>query len=473
VTAVSSGINVLWFTICPAWMKPPPLSQRMIVAGPDHLDSTHDGLVRTIRVAGDRLDVGALVARLPADQYPDLVVVETDGFSHRLCVAVNLAPVRCPKLLIVGDTHHGTQPLLQMLQYATQTGFDRAALTYTPHHVHWFAEMGALPVTFIPSLHIEHVPVAFSEQRKPAICRVGQAGEFHVRRRRLLQALERAGMPAIHCRGTSLEIAQAYATYQITWNCSLNGDFNLKHFEVLGAGGFLLSDRMSAASGVDRFLRDGEHFATYESESDLIDKLEYYLARPDHCLRIARAGQEAVLAAHTRDARAREILDFAFSISAPDLSWDARSRALPAAARARMNARVRLYELVQELHRCREQVAILCCGELPDATRADLSDLVRCRIHAVADMSALPPDARARPWDVLIATFADLARDPAAFEGLAPAWFVSLEPPAGRFDVDEFLDGRFELQGTSPWIYENRAPARAHIGARSALTIDP
>jgi hypothetical protein len=457
---VTPNPNVLWFTICPDWMKPPPLSTRLVVAGPDRRDLVEDGVVRSIRAVGDTFDVAAQVARLPAAQRPDLVVVETDAFSFGVCAARNLAPLDCPKLLIVGDTHHGPAPLQGMLDYALAGGFDRIALSYTAHHVHWFAERCGVPVTFLPGLHIAHVPVAFGETREPVIGHVGQTGQFHLRRRRLLEAVTRAGLPVTHRRGTALEIARAYATQQITWNCSLNGDFSLKHFEVLGAGGFLVSDRLSAASGIDRLLTDGEHYVSYGAADELVDTLRHYLARPADCLRIARAGQAVVLAQHTPAARARELLDFAFGRTVPDLGWDPRARPLPEAARARMGARLRLYEFVQELHRTNETVDILCASRLPETTRADLSDLPRCRLHDVADAPILDDALRRRPWDVVIASFSDLARAPAKFDGLAPAWFASLDAPSGMVHLEDYLAGRFEMIGLAPWLFANRAVER-------------
>lgn len=458
--------NILWFTICPGWMNPPPLSPRIIVAGPDRLDHSEDGVVRSIRVGRGEVDLAALVARLPAEQRPDLVVVETDGFSFAVSVARNLTAIDCPKLLVVGDTHHGTSPLVCMLDYAATAGFDHIALSYSAHHVHWFVERCRVPVTFLPGLHIAHAPdVPDVPAREPVIGHVGQVGKFHVRRRRLLDLATRAGLPMTHRTGSASDIARAYATQQITWNCSLNGDVSLKHFEVLGAGGFLVSDRLSAASGIDRLLTEDEHYVAYRSADDLVDKLRHYLARPEDCARIARAGRERVLAHHTPEARARDLLEFVSGHATPDLGWDPRARPLDERARTRMGPRIRLYELVQELHRTRETVEVLCGTRLPAAVAADLSDLPRCRVHDVADAETLTEAQRQQSWDVVIASFADLADAPAKFAGIAPSLFVSLDAPSGMVRLDRHFAGRLEMIAVAPWVFVNRATALADAAA--------
>ena len=88
------------------------------------------------------------------------------------------------------------------------------------------------------------------------------------------------------------QAARHYGEAHITFNCSLNGDLNMRVFETLGAGGFLLTDRLSPQSGLERLFRDGAHLALYDSPDDLIAKIEYYLDRPDEAAEIARRGQQ-------------------------------------------------------------------------------------------------------------------------------------------------------------------------------------
>jgi hypothetical protein len=160
-----------------------------------------------------------------------------------------------------------------MLAYARQEPFDSIVLVHDPHHLHWFAEAGLAPAAFIPALNIFHYPQPFKTYRKPHIAFVGQVGMLHPRRLRLLQAMKSAGLPTLIGQGPTDVAAAVYADAQITFNCSLNGDLNMRIFEVIGAGGFLMTDRLSPQSGLETLLPRGEAYADYESTADLIDKL--------------------------------------------------------------------------------------------------------------------------------------------------------------------------------------------------------
>ena len=104
-------------------------------------------------------------------------------------------------------------------------------------------------------------------------------------------ALERA-----HRGPTSgLEMYQIYHDAAICLNDyvdTANGNgFNQRMFEVMGAGGFLLT---RAAPNFARDFPPGI-FATYTDEADCRSKIEYYLSRPGERAAIARRGQEYVL----------------------------------------------------------------------------------------------------------------------------------------------------------------------------------
>ena len=73
-------------------------------------------------------------------------------------------------------------------------------------------------------------------------------------------------------------------------NGSLNGDLNMRVFEVLSAGGFLLTDRVSQQAGLELLLRSGQDCETYEEAEELFDKLAFYRRSPAAALQIAEQG---------------------------------------------------------------------------------------------------------------------------------------------------------------------------------------
>jgi spore maturation protein CgeB len=70
----------------------------------------------------------------------------------------------------------------------------------------------------------------------------------------------------------------------------------LRDFEIPAAGGFYLAQSCPELS---LYYEIGEEIAVWDRAPDLIDRIRYYLARPDERERIARAGRQRALRNHT------------------------------------------------------------------------------------------------------------------------------------------------------------------------------
>ncbi len=77
-----------------------------------------------------------------------------------------------------------------------------------------------------------------------------------------------------------------------------------RNFEVPGCAGFLLSGH---ADDLDRYYRIGEEVACFESRTDLIEKIRYYLAHDEKRQAIAQAGYRRTIAQHTWAHRFHEV----------------------------------------------------------------------------------------------------------------------------------------------------------------------
>ena len=86
---------------------------------------------------------------------------------------------------------------------------------------------------------------------------------------------------------------------------SIKSGVPLRAFDILGSGGFLLSNFQ--ADYLDDFV-PGEDFVYYESKEDLIHKIDYYLTHEDERRTIAVNGHDKVAANHTFRHRIREML---------------------------------------------------------------------------------------------------------------------------------------------------------------------
>ena len=80
----------------------------------------------------------------------------------------------------------------------------------------------------------------------------------------------------------------------------------LRCFDIMGAGGFLLSNYQSGF--LDLFVPD-EDFVFYENKKDLVQKIGYYLEHESERQSIAQNGYDKVAANHTYRHRVKEMLD--------------------------------------------------------------------------------------------------------------------------------------------------------------------
>lgn len=88
---------------------------------------------------------------------------------------------------------------------------------------------------------------------------------------------------------------------------SIQSGMPLRAFDIMGAGGFLLTNFQ--ADFLDCFV-PGEDFVYYESKQDFLNKIDYYLHHEDERAAIAGNGFAKVAAAHTYKHRIQEMLSY-------------------------------------------------------------------------------------------------------------------------------------------------------------------
>src|SRR5262249_55096212 len=149
----------------------------------------------------------------------DLIVVYADAGG--LNFPLNLGAFDCPKVLVIGDTHHLKDPLRQVVEYAGDARFDAVVTMYNRQHLHWFIAAGFSRVAWFPGLAVRHVPRPLHAGRKQQIGFVGQTSSRHMRRLRLLEVLRSSGVPVRVMNGTREMIADVYAESVASFNASL------------------------------------------------------------------------------------------------------------------------------------------------------------------------------------------------------------------------------------------------------------
>ena len=88
---------------------------------------------------------------------------------------------------------------------------------------------------------------------------------------------------------------------------SIENGIPLRAFDVMGAGGFLLSNYQ--ADFYEQFT-PGEDMVCYESKEDLMDKIAYYLKHEDERKEIAQNGHRKIKESHTYKHRVMEMLSY-------------------------------------------------------------------------------------------------------------------------------------------------------------------
>lgn len=86
---------------------------------------------------------------------------------------------------------------------------------------------------------------------------------------------------------------------------SIKSGIPQRAFDIMGSGGFLLSNYQNDFFD---YFNAGEDFEFYESEKDLLNKIDYYLLHEDERLAIAANGHKKLAAGHTYRHRVQEML---------------------------------------------------------------------------------------------------------------------------------------------------------------------
>jgi hypothetical protein len=383
------SILVSWYTD-PRSIPPFILSPGQVTVGPK-VRPDQPRLMFTGRTPIGVYDLKvALESQGLATRY-DLVVIYSDA-SHTN-FPLNLEAFDCPKVLVVGDTHHLETPLRRMVEYASDARFDFIVSTYNRQHLRWFSAAGFARVAWFPGLAVRHVPWPFSPNRKRQVGFVGQASSRHMRRSRLIDLLRSSGLPLAAVTATREVTAQVYAESIASFNASLNGDLNLRVFEVLSAGGCLLTDRLAPEAGLDLLLDEDTHYFGYDTPEELIDKTHYLLRHPERALAVARAGNAAFVESMLPGRRAADLLGWVFEGRLDDLY---RIPAQEQEAMVALMDRLRIYEDLQQLHLERERPRVLFESAVPEVFRCDAADLRRLEV------AFAPAGETAGKWDAVV-----------------------------------------------------------------------
>ena len=371
-------MRTLFLTGSPAhYMAPPQLGDTQIVAGPDWPDAqSPKGDWISIKTPVGDYNIAKLLDSLPADQQPDAVVSLVDASWRN--TPRNLTAFRGPKALLVADTHHLSSPLIGMLKYAATEPYDRIIFLYDRHHLSFFHSAGFNNLYWFPGLTFPHndetVKAARMNKRNPRIAFVGQSGKFHPHRARLLDAVKKTKLPFDERRLSQQQALEFYGGSSIGFNASLNGDLNLRVFEIIASGAALLTDRLAPESGLFQLFTEGKDIFAYSTVEELIERAKYSLNHPHETAQVGRAGAalfDRLFNAQVRRTAFQDLLVNGTHVPAFEEQASTPIRQYFFGDTDRLLQSLTVYESMQELHRTEEKVRVV----LTPSVEQDVADM--------------------------------------------------------------------------------------------------
>lgn len=285
---------LLFFLGSPSSYRTPMFSANEVFVGPDVDDQRDEdtGKWVSMKVDAGEVDADVIMARLDDSQKPEYIIVKADA-TRRLQVS-NLDHFPGKKVLIWGDSHHQGNGIHFLLEYARSQPFDAILTDHDRHHMVFPLAAGFRNVGWIPALNYVHRSRPIPAHASIPVSFVGQVGQYHPYRRHVLDQLIQSGVSVSIVQCSPDKAADIYAASGISLNISLNGDLNLRVFEILSAGGFLMTDRLGRNSGLYELFTEGKHFVDFGTVDEAREKIDYYLNHPEEAMRIRKAGQARI-----------------------------------------------------------------------------------------------------------------------------------------------------------------------------------
>ncbi len=376
----------------------PLCGKREIFCGPN-LQDKDSAERKHIRTSGYFFDIDEVLSQLNEfDKRIDLVFAPLE--VRTTCFPKNLSKLHCPKIAFVFDTHHLLYPISTIINYIKHERFTHVFIYAQPAHLHFFYEAGFIHSAFYPR-NIQKFETR--NNKKPGVTYIGGKWKSsHLRRSRMVQFLEKNlpknNIPFHHYNQLPRAIwHKVLARSKIIVLSSLNGQFTPQIISCLFAGALCFVDELGSQTLLHQFFEPGTHLVTWRDFEDLLQKLIYYYHHPKEAEAIAKAGK---LQAQNNFATARSIAlsisEFVFEnkIDSRFLAVnDKRCQYKRVEPQEYFDARIRLYENIQDLHRIHEMLTLISLTSNNLKPSADLADLPRLIITHAFGSERLKNDA--------------------------------------------------------------------------------
>ncbi|MGE4232440.1 MAG: glycosyltransferase [Bacteriovoracia bacterium] len=355
---------------------------------------------KAIEVPFGEFSVDRIKKKLRFD--PDIIQLSARDLTFK---PKDLYLFSCPKVMKLGDSFYSGNGMLgEMINYCLEIKCDFYWTYQCVHHLHFFREAGVKNLLWFPPA-IALSKMDFGEPldigRKLRIDKVlfrGARLGVHFYRNQVLQRLPESNIPCDFATASYEQCLTDYNQYLISLNCSANSDINRRIGEVVMAGGFLLTDKLSQYSGLSDYLVEGKHYDVYSDISDLIEKTKYYLANQKKAKEIAQQGYKTFREILDPEKLRSEFFEIITSGNIPNYRTPHHDNRY--GKRNLLGQRIEVYELLQELHRVNESFTVSFSGGVFDETSnlflEDLSDLPRISFDRPEKADVIVVDGESR-----------------------------------------------------------------------------
>ncbi|MDP2942890.1 MAG: glycosyltransferase [Candidatus Omnitrophota bacterium] len=144
-------------------------------------------------------------------------------------------------------------------------------------------------------------------ERRFDVAFVGTEGKKNLRGE-LLKALAHRYPNSFIGRAESGLLSNIYSSAKIGFNYSINGDINMRMFEVLSCGALLVTN-LIRDNGFEEIFSAGVNVAVYRNPGELFKVIDHYLACDDERKMIAGQGHALAVSSHTYADRLKKMLE--------------------------------------------------------------------------------------------------------------------------------------------------------------------
>jgi Glycosyl transferases group 1/DUF based on E. rectale Gene description (DUF3880) len=231
---------------------------------------------------------------------------------------MGLNKLPCPTAIYLIDVHQDLNSRLRLAAFfdyvfVAQCDYMTTFKNNGIENVFW------LPLACDPDFHSGRE----SQEKNYDIGFVGYKGAGNGDRSKVLDTLSsQFKLNELNRKYRPEEIGTIYSQSQMIFNWAINGDVNMRVFEALCSGRFLLTNEIE--NGLEKLFSDKQHFGLYRNVEELLVLAQYYLDNPEEREIIAKAGQVEVLAKHTYEHRTKQILSTVFGLREPIANTPAR-----------------------------------------------------------------------------------------------------------------------------------------------------